>query len=60
MGVDIAIEVDAKEEGVRINSVKGDGRLNNLVTQGGDEGNVGDLESRLLEDALDGLLAELL
>lgn len=58
--VDIAVKVDSEEEGAGINGIKGNGRLNNLVSQGGDEFNVRDLEGRLLEDALDAVLAVLL
>lgn len=60
LGVDIAVEVDSEEESVGINSIKAGRRLNNLVSQRGDELDVGDLESWLLEDALDGLVAALL
>lgn len=60
LGVDVAVEVDTKDEGGGINSIKGGGRLNNFMSQRADELIVGGVERRLLEDDLDFVLAEFL
>lgn len=52
--------MDAKDKGFVIDGFKGLGRLDNLVSQGGDELLVGGVERRLLDDDLDLVLAELL
>lgn len=59
LGVDIVVEMNAKDKSGGINDIKGGGRLNNLVSHGGEVVNVAGLESRLLEDTLDGLAAGL-
>lgn len=52
--------MDAKDKGGGINLVKGGGRFDNLVTQGGDELSVGLVESRFLEDDFYFVFAQLL
>lgn len=60
LGVDIAIQVNSEDESGGINLVKGGGGLDNLVTQGGDELNVGLVETGFLEDDFDFVFAQFL
>lgn len=60
LGVDIAIQVNSEDESGGINLVKGGGGLDNLVTQGGDELNVGLVEIGFLEDDFNFVFAQFL